>query len=114
MFHRIDIPEGCHWSDVIAHTQDVGKHLEAFNKIEQANENLYGIFGDASWTNKERLSDELLITLLGHFNKYHLGVNDVRNDDMGRAYEYLIKRFADKANKKQENSIHHVRLYVCW
>ncbi|CAI3140547.1 putative type I restriction enzymeP M protein [Acinetobacter calcoaceticus] len=101
MFHRIDIPEGCHWSDVIAHTQDVGKHLkEAFNKIEQANENLYGIFGDASWTNKERLSDELLITLLGHFNKYHLGVNDVRNDDMGRAYEYLIKRFADKANKK--------------
>ncbi|HCI7175058.1 TPA: SAM-dependent DNA methyltransferase [Acinetobacter baumannii] len=101
MFHRIDIPEGCHWSDVIAHTQDVGKHLkEAFNKIEQANENLYGIFGDASWTNKERLSDELLITLLGHFNKYHLGVSKVRNDDMGRAYEYLIKRFADKANKK--------------
>ncbi|MEN3968891.1 class I SAM-dependent DNA methyltransferase [Acinetobacter sp. BWR-L5] len=101
MFHRIDIPDGCHWEDVIAHTQDVGYHLkEAFNKIEQANENLYGIFGDASWTNKERLSDELLTTLLGHFNKYHLGVSKVRNDDMGRAYEYLIKRFADKANKK--------------
>ena len=101
MFHRIDIPEGCHWNDVIAHTQDVGQHLkEAFNKIEKANENLYGIFGDASWTNKDRLSDELLITLLGHFNKYHLGVDEVRNDDMGRAYEYLIKRFADKANKK--------------
>lgn len=30
MFHRIDIPEGCHWSDVIAHTQDVGKHLRGF------------------------------------------------------------------------------------
>lgn len=101
MFHRIVIPDGCHWNDVIAQTHDVGKHLkDAFQKIEQANDNLYGIFGDASWTNKERLSDELLITLLGHFNKYHLGVNDVRNDDMGRAYEYLIKRFADKANKK--------------
>lgn len=73
MFHRIDIPDGCHWDDVIAKTQDVGHHLkEAFNKIEQANDNLYGIFGDASWTNKERLSDELLITLLSHFNKYHL------------------------------------------
>lgn len=101
MFHRIDIPDGCHWDDVIAKTKDVGQCLkEAFNKIEQVNDNLYGIFGDASWTNKERLSDELLITLLGHFNKYHLGVNEVRNDDMGRAYEYLIKRFADKANKK--------------
>uniref|UniRef100_UPI001F2832B3 HsdM family class I SAM-dependent methyltransferase n=1 Tax=Vibrio anguillarum TaxID=55601 RepID=UPI001F2832B3 len=30
----------------------------------------------------------------------NLGVSSVRNDDMGRAYEYLIKRFADKANKK--------------
>ena len=47
MFHRIDIPDGCHWDDVIAKTQDVGHHLkEAFNKIEQANDNLYGIFGD--------------------------------------------------------------------
>lgn len=30
----------------------------------------------------------------------NLGVASVRDDDMGRAYEYLIKRFADKANKK--------------
>ncbi len=30
----------------------------------------------------------------------NLGVSSVRDDDMGRAYEYLIKRFADKANKK--------------
>ena len=101
MFHRIQIPESCHWRNVFNRTKDVGQSLkEAFRGIESANPKLHGIFGDASWTNKERLSDELLATLLNHFNKVNLGVASVRDDDMGRAYEYLIKRFADKANKK--------------
>lgn len=101
MFHRIQIPEGCHWQDVFAETKNVGQALkDAFRGIELANPLLHGIFGDASWTNKERLPDDLLITLLNHFNKVNLGVSNVRDDDMGRAYEYLIKRFADKANKK--------------
>ncbi|ENM5813845.1 type I restriction-modification system subunit M [Shewanella baltica] len=101
MFHRIQIPEYCHWRDVFSETKNIGQTLkDAFRGIEMANPKLHGIFGDASWTNKERLSDELLATLLNHFNKVNLGVASVRNDDMGRAYEYLIKRFADKANKK--------------
>jgi type I restriction enzyme M protein len=101
MFHRIKIPAECHWDSVFSKTKDVGQALkEAFRGIELANSKLHGIFGDASWTNKERLPDELLITLLNHFNKVDLAVASVRNDDMGRAYEYLIKRFADKANKK--------------
>lgn len=101
MFHRIQIPEECHWSQVFGRTKDIGQALkEAFRGIELANQNLHGIFGDASWTNKDRLSDELLSTLLNHFNQVNLGVASVRDDDMGRAYEYLIKRFADKANKK--------------
>ncbi|UXL37984.1 type I restriction-modification system subunit M [Pseudomonas fragi] len=101
IFHRIQVPVGSHWDDVFAQSHDIGKALKnAFLGIEQANPQLHGIFGDASWTNKERLPDELLATLLNHFNKVDLGVASVRNDDMGRAYEYLIKRFADKANKK--------------
>ncbi|EME3968329.1 SAM-dependent DNA methyltransferase [Vibrio fluvialis] len=101
MFHRIQIPVNCHWKDVFAETKDIGQALkDSFRGIELENPQLHGIFGDASWTNKERLSDELLSTLLNHFNKVNLGVSSVRNDDMGRAYEYLIKRFADKANKK--------------
>ncbi len=101
MFHRIQIPEGCHWKDAFAKTKDIGQGLKnAFHGIELANPKLHGIFGDASWTNKERLPDDLLNALLNHFNKVNLGVTSVRDDDMGRAYEYLIKRFADKANKK--------------
>ncbi|HAR64128.1 MAG TPA: DNA methylase [Candidatus Margulisbacteria bacterium] len=99
--HRIEVPEGCHWKNVIATTKDIGKVLKAaFLGIEKTNDRLYGIFGDAPWTNKERLPDHLLLQLLNHFNKIKLGVQNVRDDDMGRAYEYLIKRFADKANKK--------------
>ncbi|MEY3288595.1 MAG: hypothetical protein RLZZ419_837 [Pseudomonadota bacterium] len=101
MFHRIKIPAECHWQQVFNQTKNIGQALnEAFRGIELANGHLHGIFGDAGWTNKERLSDELLGTLLNHFNKINLGVSNVRDDDMGRAYEYLIKRFADKANKK--------------
>lgn len=99
--HWIQVPEGCHWRDVISQTSDVGKALkQSFLGIEKQNQQLYGIFGDASWTNKERLPDHLLLQLLNHFNKINLCVANVRDDDMGRAYEYLIKRFADKANKK--------------
>lgn len=101
MFHRIQIPDECHWIHVFEQNKDIGQALkDAFRGVELANPKLHGIFGDASWTNKERLSDELLSTLLDHFNRVHLGVASVRDDDMGRAYEYLIKRFADKANKK--------------
>ena len=99
--HRIQIPEGCRWQDVLSVTEDVGDALQsAFRCVEQANSHLYGIFGDAPWTNKDRLPDSLIIELLNNFHKIPMGVQDVRDDDMGRAYEYLIKKFADKANKK--------------
>lgn len=99
--HRIQIPNGCRWSDVLAATKDVGKALQgAFRCVEKANPHLYGIFGDAPWTNKDRLPDSLIIELLNHFHKIPMGVKSVRDDEMGRAYEFLIKKFADKANKK--------------
>lgn len=99
--HRIQIPKGCRWQDVLSSTKNVGKALQsAFRCVEKANPHLYGIFGDAPWTNKDRLPDDLILELLNHFHKIQMGVKDVRDDDMGRAYEYLIKKFADKANKK--------------
>ena len=99
--HRIQIPEGCRWHDVLATTRDVGKALQnAFRCVETVNPHLYGIFGDAPWTNKDRLPDALITELLNHFHQIPMGVQDVRDDDMGRAYEFLIKKFADKANKK--------------
>ncbi len=101
-FHRFDIPEGCHWNDVRSTTSNVGLAIEkALRGIEQANQGyLYGIFGDAQWSNKNKLSDRLLIDLIEHFSQYTLSNELVDKDLLGQAYEYLIKHFADLTNKK--------------
>ncbi len=101
-FHRFIIPQGCHWDNVRELTSNVGQKIElALREIEKANqEYLYGIFGDAQWSNKNKLSDKLLIDLIEHFSQYNLGNNSVEPDMLGQAYEYLIKHFADLTNKK--------------
>lgn len=95
--HRFQIPEGCKWNDIRQVTRNVGQALQnAMREIEKANpEQLFGIFGDASWTNKDRLSDETLTNLVEHFSKEKLNLQNVPQDELGNAYEYLIKQFAD-------------------
>ncbi|MBP9886243.1 MAG: SAM-dependent DNA methyltransferase [Leptospiraceae bacterium] len=101
-FHRFEIPKSCHWKDVRAKTSNVGTAIQnALRGIEKANqEKLYGIFGDAQWSNKNKLSDKLLIDLIEHFSKYNLSNSNVDPDMLGQSYEYLIKHFADLVNKK--------------
>ncbi len=100
--HRFEVPEGCHWKDVRETAVNVGLAIEnSLRSIEKANqESLYGIFGDAQWSNKNKLSDKLLIDLIEHFSQYTLGNRNVNPDMLGQAYEYLIKHFADLTNKK--------------
>jgi type I restriction enzyme M protein len=95
--HHFQIPEGAHWNDVREKTKNVGMALQnAMRAIEKANpDTLYGIFGDASWTNKDRLSDETLLNLIEHYSKQKLTTANVPDDQLGNAYEYLIKQFAD-------------------
>ena len=101
-FHRFEIPKDCHWKDIRETTVNVGSKIQnAFREIESSNqENLYGIFGDVQWSNKEKLSDELLNNLIEHFSQYNLSNSMVSADILGQAYEYLIKHFADLTNKK--------------
>lgn len=100
--HRFAIPEGNLWGDVRNHTENIGSALQtAFREIEKANpETLYGIFGNANWTNKDKLPDRKLADLIEHFSTQTLSNANVAPDVFGNAYEYLIKRFADQSNKK--------------
>ncbi|QCR40751.1 DNA methylase [Microbacterium sp. SGAir0570] len=100
--HRFAIPDGNLWSDVREKTENVGTALQtAFREIEKANpETLYGIFGNANWTNKDKLPDSKLADLIEHFSTRTLSNANVAPDVFGNAYEYLIKRFADQSNKK--------------
>jgi len=95
--HHFVVPKGSHWNDVRETTVNIGGALQdAMRNIEKANpDTLYGIFGDASWTNKNRLSDETLINLVEHYSQHKLSLSNIPDDKLGNAYEYLIKEFAD-------------------
>ena len=95
--HHFIVPEKAHWNSVRESTNNVGTTLQnAMREIEKANpDTLDGIFGDASWTNKNRLSDETLINLIEHFSQHKFTLANVADDKLGNAYEYLIKEFAD-------------------
>ena len=94
--HRFKVPAEAHWNQVRQITVNVGKAIsDALNTIQKVNnQQLQGIFGDADWTNKERLSDSLLCQLIEHFSSRNLNIKNVPNDELGNAYEFLIKKFA--------------------
>ena len=102
--HRFSIPNGCHWNDIREKTENIGSALSnAMFQVERANPNtLMGVFSsfdDASWTDKQKLSDERLKDLVEHFSMVTFSNEDYSADLMGDAYEYLIKKFADMSKK---------------
>ena len=95
--HRFQVPPEAHWRKVRQSARNVGQVLQsAMRAIETANpDKLYGIFGDAQWTNKDRLADAMLRDLVEHFSTLELTLANLPEDELGQGYEYLIKKFAD-------------------
>jgi len=95
--HRFAIPNGCHWRDVRAVTENIGATvLRAMRAIESANpDTLPGVFGDGDWGNKNLLPDSTLSDLIEHFSTQTLSIANLPEDELGNGYEYLIKKFAD-------------------
>lgn len=111
----IKIPDGAHWRDVRAVTENVGQKLvSAFIAIEQANPGverdgrkvggLENIFGPKDgWTNKNKMPDHIITSLIEYFSKHNLSLASYPADEMGQAYEFLVGKFADDAgNTAQE------------
>lgn len=97
--HRFDIPREYHWNEIRNTSRNVGEKLQlAFVNIENANHelrNTFGTFGDTQWSNKQKFTDEKIKELIEHFSTQTLSIENVPADEMGAAYEYLIKKFAD-------------------
>ena len=105
----IQIPADAHWKKVFNVTENIGQALvDAFRQIEVANPGkkigdrivggLEGIFGDKTiWTNKNKMPDTVIRSLLNSFNKLTLSLAACPADEMGTGYEYLIGQFADDA-----------------
>lgn len=95
--HRFQVPAEAHWKEIRKETRNVGQAVQrAMRAIESANKDkLFGIFGDAQWTNKDRLSDETMRELVEHFSSLELTIGNLPEDELGNGYEFLIKKFAD-------------------
>jgi type I restriction enzyme M protein len=105
--HRFTIPPGSQWGDVLAVSENIGEKLTAaMRAISEANEELRGVF-TVDWNQpaptggkKKLIPNEVVHSLIQHFNEIDLSNNSVPADVLGRAYEYLIKQFADDAGAK--------------
>ncbi|MEH6995880.1 type I restriction-modification system subunit M [Neobacillus drentensis] len=100
--HQFFVPERARWSHIQTQTQDIGDTInKAFEALEEDNASLQGVLATIDFNDKEKLPDRLLLQLIGHFSALDLNNANLSEPDMlGRAYEYLIKQFADDAGKK--------------
>lgn len=105
--HRFTIPEGARWGDVKAASTNLGEVLTtAMRAVAGANEELQGVF-TVDWnqpapdnSGRKLIPNEVVHALIQHFDEHNLSNQCVLPDVLGRAYEYLIKQFADDAGAK--------------
>lgn len=96
------VSEEARWETLTNKSENIGESIDkAFAKIEEQNPTLEKVLTAIQFGDKEKLSNELLMRLLRHFNQYKLGNDNLYKADLlGDAYEYLIGKFADDAGKK--------------
>ncbi|MFD2627437.1 type I restriction-modification system subunit M [Oceanobacillus kapialis] len=100
--HQFFVPERARWTHIQIQTQDIGNAInKSFEALEEENPSLDGVLANIDFNDKDKLPDKLLMQLIQHFSSIDLrNVNLSEPDMLGRAYEYLIKQFADDAGKK--------------
>jgi type I restriction enzyme M protein len=100
-YQPFTVPDGCHWSDVYNTVTNVGSKLnKTLQRIQQANPQLAGVFGDVNWGNKERLPESALVALLDAFHAVTLDPDHLQGDMLGAAYEYLLREFAEASGRR--------------
>ena len=105
--HRYAIPDGARWGDVKAVSTNIGEVLTgAMRTVANANQELLGVF-TVDWnqpapdgSGRPLIANEVVHALIQHFDEHDLSNASVPSDVLGRAYEYLIKKFADDAGAK--------------
>lgn len=105
--HQFFVPEKARWSAVQQTASNVGAALnKACAALEESNSSLEGVLLGIDFNDPNRLGDTknrdtVLGRLVQHFSKLNLRNDGLSEPDMlGRAYEYLIEKFADDAGKK--------------
>ena len=100
--HRFQISPRLLWRN-ICNPRDTGlgdRLNHAIQAISEANPRISGVYKDIDFAHRERCPNSTLVQLVRHFEKHRLCNSVAPQDLMGKAYEYLIARFADDAGKK--------------
>jgi type I restriction enzyme M protein len=97
------VPERARWNHITAQETDIGATLnKALEAIEDENDEIADrVLSSIDYNDKDRLGDQVLDKLVTHFDTHRYRNADLEDPDIfGRAYEYLIRQFADDAGKK--------------
>ncbi len=97
---RFYIPPKSMWSEMRKLTTKIGEGLtEAMRKIAKENPKLQGVIDivdfNATVSGQRIMDDGKLSTLIEIISKHRLGLADCEPDILGRAYDYLLRKFAE-------------------
>lgn len=97
---RFYIPTEGRWGNLSKKTTNIGEYLTtAVRHIVRENPKLQGVIDivdfNATAAGQRIISDDSLKALVSVLNKHRLGLKDVEPDILGRAYEYLLRKFAE-------------------
>lgn len=97
---RFYIPKEARWDAVAKVTTGIGQALtDAMRSIARENPKLHGVVDsvdfNATTAGQRIITDDKLGLLINVLNRYKLGLDEVEPDIIGRAYEYLLRKFAE-------------------
>ncbi len=97
---RFYLPEKARWENIRKHTTGLGEYLtDAVRSIARENPPLQGVIDrvdfNATESGQRIITDDKLKALIEVLGRHRLGINDVEPDILGRAYEYLLRKFAE-------------------
>lgn len=97
---RFYITKEARWEEILKKTTNIGEYLtDCTLSIAKENPKLQGVVDivdfNATTSGQRIISDEKLRILIDILGRYRLGLDDVEADIFGRAYEYLLRKFAE-------------------
>jgi len=97
---RFFIPKQAIWAEIRKQTTKIGQNLtDAMLAIEKENSRLQGVINlvdfNATVSGQRIIDDGKLSALIEIISRHKIGLKDAEPDILGRAYEYLLRKFAE-------------------
>jgi len=97
---RLYLPAKARWPEIAKQTTELGEYLtDAVRAISRENPKLQGVIDivdfNARAAGQPIIGNDRLRALIDVLGRHRLGLKDVESDILGRAYEYLLRKFAE-------------------